>query len=171
MIIGDRIRKRRVELGYSQKELGEIIKVSKVSICGYETGNRTPNIEKFVDLVNALNVTPSYLLGLDVNVIEDKSDYSIKMSREDIIIIKELKKHPELYNKIVASSGNKCFTIANNLFIVRACEILEELNNIFISLGYTDKKFINRWMDDKVNVVTRECIESDILSKIFHPIF
>lgn len=101
MIIGDRIRKRRTELGYSQKELGNIINVSKVSICGYETGNRTPNIDKFVELVNALNTTPSYLLGLDINVVEDNNEYSIKMSHEDILIIKEFKKHPELYNKLV----------------------------------------------------------------------
>lgn len=101
MIIGDRIRKRRIELGYSQQELGDLVNVSKVSICGYETGNRTPSIDNFADLVNALDTTPSYLLGLDVNVIEDKSDYSVKMSHEDIVIIKELKKNPELYNRIV----------------------------------------------------------------------
>lgn len=101
MIVGDRIRKRRIELGYSQKELGNLINVSKVSICGYETGNRTPNIENFVDLVNVLDTTPSYLLGLDLNVVEEKTDYSVKMAHEDILIIKELKKHPELYNKIV----------------------------------------------------------------------
>lgn len=102
MIIGERIKQARLKKEYSQKELGEIINVSKVSICGYETGTRTPNLDKFVELVSALDVTPEYLLGLDINVVEDKTDYVIKMAREDIEIIKELKAIPELYNKIIS---------------------------------------------------------------------
>lgn len=101
MIIGERIKKTRLEKGYSQKELGKLINVSKVSICGYESGTRTPTIDKFINLINALDVTPEYLLGLDISVIEDKTNYAIKMAKEDIEIIKELKKTPELYNKIV----------------------------------------------------------------------
>ncbi len=101
MIIGERIKTARIKKNYSQAELGNLTKVSKVSICGYEKGSRVPNLEKFELLVNALDVAPAYLLGLEVNVVEENSDYKIKMSKEDIKIIKELKKHPELYNKIV----------------------------------------------------------------------
>lgn|SRR5574344_1372595 len=101
MIIGDRIKRSRINKGYSQKELGDLIHVSKVSICGYETGNRKPTVDTFIDLINALDVSAEYLLGLDVNVIEEKTEYNIKMAHEDIEIIKELKKNPELYNKIV----------------------------------------------------------------------
>lgn len=101
MIIGERIKKKRIEKGYSQEELGKLIKVSKVSVCGYETGNRVPTLDKFVELVNALDVTPEYLLGLDVNVIEENTEYVVKMTHEDIQIIKELRNIPELYNKLI----------------------------------------------------------------------
>lgn len=101
MIIGDRIKKHRIEKGYTQKQLGDLINVSKVSICGYENGTRTPGLDKLADLSNALDVTPEYLLGLDVNVVEENTDYVIRMSREDIEIIKELKNNAELYNKII----------------------------------------------------------------------
>lgn len=101
MIIGERIKKARLSKGYSQQELGDLINVSKVSICGYETGSRTPTIENFICLINVLNVTPNYLLGLDINVVEDNTEYCVKMTREDIEIIKELKRNPELYNKII----------------------------------------------------------------------
>lgn len=101
MIIGDRIRKSRMAKGYGQRELGKLIKVSKVSICGYETGSRKPTIDTFTELVNALGVSPEYLLGLDVNVVHDNTEYSIKMAREDIEIINELRKNPELYNRII----------------------------------------------------------------------
>lgn len=101
MIIGERIKTARINKDYSQEQLGKLVKVSKVSICGYEKGTRIPNLEKFELLVNALEANPAYLLGLEVNVVEENSDYKIKMAKEDIKIIKELKKHPELYNKIV----------------------------------------------------------------------
>lgn len=101
MIIGERIKSARVSKKYSQEELGKLAGVSKVSICGYEKGSRIPNLEKFELLVNALDVDPAYLLGLEVNVIEENSEYKIKMSKEDIRIIKELQKRPELYNKII----------------------------------------------------------------------
>ncbi|HPF83564.1 MAG TPA: helix-turn-helix transcriptional regulator [Bacilli bacterium] len=104
MIIGNRVRTARVNKGYSQEELGKLINVSKVSICGYETGNRTPTLNNFMDLVKVLDVEPNYLLGLDVDVICDDAKYSIKMAKEDIDIIKELKNHPELYNKIANDS-------------------------------------------------------------------
>lgn len=101
MIIGDRVKKSRIAKGYSQRELGDLIKVSKVSICGYETGNRKPTIDTFIDLVNVLGVSPEYLLGLDINIVHDNSEYSIKMAYEDVEIIKQLKQNPELYNRIV----------------------------------------------------------------------
>lgn len=101
MIIGDRVRKSRIAKGYSQRELGNLIKVSKVSICGYEIGSRKPTLDTFIDLVNALGVSPEYLLGLDVNVVHDNTEYPIKMAYEDVEIINQLKKNPELYNKIV----------------------------------------------------------------------
>lgn len=101
MLVGDRIRKKRIELGLSQEELGDLVGVSKVSICGYEKGNRTPTVDTFILLVDELKTTPQYLLGYDVDVIEEHTGYSIKMSREDIQIIRELKLRTELYNRIL----------------------------------------------------------------------
>lgn len=101
MIIGERIRRTRLSKNYSQKQLGEMIGVSKVSISGYENGTRIPKLEQFEKLITVLDVSPNYLLGIEVNVIEDETGYNIRMSKDDIKIIKEFKTHPELYNKIV----------------------------------------------------------------------
>ena len=35
----------------SQETLGKMLGVSKVSICGYETGTRTPNMSNFLKLI------------------------------------------------------------------------------------------------------------------------
>ncbi len=47
LFIGDRLKEARIRKRLSQQQLGDMMKVSKVSICGYEKGNRTPNINIF----------------------------------------------------------------------------------------------------------------------------
>ena len=103
MIIGKRLKEARVKKGMSQEELGNLLGVSKVSICGYEKGTRTPTMENFLDLIEILNLEPDYVLGRDRTVVsETKREYKLKMADEDIQIIKELKNNRELYNKFCA---------------------------------------------------------------------
>ncbi len=107
MIIGSKIKEKRIALGLSQDELGKRLGVSKVSICGYEKGTRTPTIQNFVDLMAILGLTPDELLGREVTVnidgVSDKdNEYVAHLSKTDLQIIKELKKHGRLYNKVVA---------------------------------------------------------------------
>lgn len=97
MILGNRIKTLRKEKGLTQEQLANLINVTKVSICCYEKGNRTPNLETFMDLVNVLNTTPNYLLGVDTKVVmEDDEDYLVYLPKEDIQIINELRKKDEL---------------------------------------------------------------------------
>lgn len=101
MIIGERIRVERIKRGLSQEELGKMLNVSKVSVCGYETGTRTPTMETFLKLIDILDIEPNYILGRDANIISDKEEtYVFKMAKDDIIIINEIKKNPLLYNKL-----------------------------------------------------------------------
>lgn len=97
MFIGSRIKELRKQKGLTQQQLGNLINVTKVSISCYEKGNRTPNLETFIDLVNVLDTTPNYLLGRDVKVVaEEEEDYSIVLPKIDIQILKELNKEKEL---------------------------------------------------------------------------
>ena len=101
MFIGERVKQERIKRGMSQEELGKLLGVSKVSVCGYETGNRVPTMEKFLKLIDILNLEPNYILGMDTNVINDKDEsYVIKMAKDDIIIVNEIKKNPVLYNRL-----------------------------------------------------------------------
>ena len=63
MLIGKRIKDMRLEKGMSQQELGDMIGVTKVSICGYENGTRTPSLETFCILADIFDTTTDYLLG------------------------------------------------------------------------------------------------------------
>lgn len=102
MFNGRRLKELRMEMGLTQKQLGDLVNVTKVSICGYEKNNRTPNIETLIDLANILNTTPNYLLDseLSVKVMEDEEEYSTSISSNDMAILKEIKKYPKLYNMI-----------------------------------------------------------------------
>ena len=101
MIEGSRIKEERIKRGMSQQQLGDLLGVTKVSICGYENGTRTPAMETFLKLIEILDLSPDYLLGRDVNVIcEEEETYVKKISKIDLAIIKELKKYPNLYNKL-----------------------------------------------------------------------
>ncbi len=105
MIIGDRIKTERINKGLSQDALGKLLGVSKVSVCGYELGTRTPSLDTLIKIINILNLDPNYLLGRDISVVSDNDEnYSVSISKEDIEIIEELKKYPVLYNKIITST-------------------------------------------------------------------
>lgn len=97
MVLGTRIKSLRKEMGLTQQQLADLVNVTKVSICCYEKGNRTPNLETFMDLVKVLNTTPNYLLGIDTKVIsEDEEEYTVYLPKEDIQIINELRKRADL---------------------------------------------------------------------------
>lgn len=101
MVIGSRIKEERLKRGMSQQQLGDLLDVTKVSICGYENGTRTPTMETFIKLIEVLEFSPDYLLGRDVNVVcEGEENYSKKLSRTDLDIIAEIKKYPKLYKKL-----------------------------------------------------------------------
>lgn len=98
MIVGQRLKDARKNKKLSQQQLGDMLGVSKVSICGYENGIRIPTMENFIQLLDIFDLSADYLLGRDISVVsEDDEEYKIKLSKEDILIINELKKNQNLH--------------------------------------------------------------------------
>lgn len=66
MDMADRIKKRRVAMGYTQEELGEKIGVQKSAIAKYKSG-RVKNLKRGViaKLADVLQCSPTYLMGLE----------------------------------------------------------------------------------------------------------
>lgn len=94
MFVGQRVKTLRKAKNLTQQNLADMINVTKVSICCYEKGTRTPNLDTFIDLVNVLETTPDYLLGRDIDVVsEDEEKYHMVLPKEDIEIIKEIRKN------------------------------------------------------------------------------
>lgn len=99
MIIWERLKEARLNKNMTQECLGKLLGVSKVSICGYETGTRTPNMENFLDLIKILDLDVKYVIGQDVEAInEDYEKYGIKIATVDMQILEAIKENRELYN-------------------------------------------------------------------------
>lgn len=63
--IGERIKKARLEKGYTQLQLAEMIGVAKNTITGYETGTREPDSNRITAIAKALSVSGDYILGTE----------------------------------------------------------------------------------------------------------
>lgn len=102
-LLGQRLKTLRKEKNMTQSELGKLINVTKVSICCYEKGVRLPSLETLIDLSEIFKVSVDYLLGRDYYVVADNdSVYDIRISKEEILFIKELRKYNSLHKSIIS---------------------------------------------------------------------
>lgn len=65
MTVGQRIARKRKELGLSQEGLGEQLGVSRQSIYKWESDQALPEVEKLVNLSKLFSVTVGWLLGVE----------------------------------------------------------------------------------------------------------
>ena len=64
--IGEKIKKYRKEIGYTQKQLAEKCGLSEISIKKYETGNVTPSYESLNKVCSILNVELKDILSSEM---------------------------------------------------------------------------------------------------------
>lgn len=80
MTIGERIKKRRQELGLSQIELAKKMGLSaKSTICKLETQGDNITTDRIARIAAALNCSESYLMGWDDNKTQENAAFQIKM--------------------------------------------------------------------------------------------
>ncbi|MBR1377147.1 MAG: helix-turn-helix transcriptional regulator [Bacilli bacterium] len=115
MVLGDRIKQRRLELNMTQQELGDKIAVSKVAICSYEKNTRTPKLDTLSKIAEVLNLEVGYLLGQDVNIVSEENNLSMKLPKEDLKLLSELKKNKKLYLALINDPKRMIQLINNKL--------------------------------------------------------
>lgn len=108
MLLGKRIKEYRTKNRLTQSELGKLVNVTKVSICCYENGTRTPTLDTLIDLANVFKVNVNELIGYNKYVVSEKNnDYGLSMSEEEIEFIRELRKYNDLYDNIMSDPKRK----------------------------------------------------------------
>lgn len=84
MEMSERIKERRLFMGYTQEELGEKLGLQKSAIAKYENG-RVENIKRSViaNMARLLECSPSYLMGWeeDEKIISLDNVYQIELKR------------------------------------------------------------------------------------------
>lgn len=118
MLIGKRLKELRKAKGLNQQDLGNLVNVTKVSICCYEKGTRTPNLETFQDLLNVFNVSADYLLGNDIKadvVKEGEETYTVNIPREVANLFNELKLHKDLYRRVMEDDPKRLIELLDKL--------------------------------------------------------
>ena len=101
-IFGKRLKELRKSAKLTQQQLGDAVGVTKVSVCCYENGTRTPTLDTLIDLADTLNVSVTYLLSTDaLGVNEKDKTCTINIAKDEVSLIKELRKHIKLYEKLL----------------------------------------------------------------------
>lgn len=55
--VGERIARRRRQLGWTQERLAETVECSKAAICRYESGKRAPTLAMLEKIAGVLGLT------------------------------------------------------------------------------------------------------------------
>lgn len=101
-VLGKRLKELRISKNMTQQQIGDLTNVTKVSICCYEKGTRVPSLETLLDLADIFKVDVDYLVGNDLHVIaENDESYGLNISKEELIVIRELRKNLNLYNNLI----------------------------------------------------------------------
>lgn len=78
--IGERIKKRRIELGLTQTDIKEATGISSGNMSDVERGNRFPSIPTLIQLCSVLNCTSDYILTGLSPISEKITDNNIPTS-------------------------------------------------------------------------------------------
>lgn len=103
--IGERIKRRRKELGISQERLAEILGVTYQQVQRYENGTNRLNVENIQLIAAALSVPVSYFFELEKPAVVAERPYPYLPTEEDRLL-KYFRKIKE------AGSRNIVFQIA-----------------------------------------------------------
>ncbi len=94
--IGQRIAKRRIQAGLKQNTLAEKIGISNNYLSSIERGKEKPSLEIIVNICNALQVTPDYLLMGNMysnNIPQNIVDGLRLCSEDDLSLISVIMQH------------------------------------------------------------------------------
>lgn len=108
MRIGERIKQRRLELGYTADMLAKMLNKNRATIYRYENGDiENMPIDVLEPLAKALNTTPAYLMGWKDSdqSVDQKSTDGYYTDPEAAEFAEYLRTRPEMRMLFSASRG------------------------------------------------------------------
>lgn len=98
MEFGQRLKELRKNAGLSQKQLGQLVGVTKSVISFYELQDRSPSPLVLIKLSGVFHVTTDYLLGIDRRETID----TVGLSEKDVQMLQLLASHLREKNRLTA---------------------------------------------------------------------
>lgn len=95
MNFGSKLKQLRLQAGLTQKQLGEIIGVTKSVISFYELQERSPSPDILMKLASTFHVSTDYLLGIESSQTIDISgldEDEIQLVQHMVYVLKKRKK-------------------------------------------------------------------------------
>lgn len=123
----DRLVTLRKNNNLTQKEMGEILGVSRQMIGAYEQGKIAPNIYQIIKLANHFGVTSDYILGLSeqnkLDAHQETCAYT-GLSKETLDYLHQLKvaKSEKPLRKVERETLENKFNFLNNLMCTEAMD-------------------------------------------------
>jgi len=104
--VGERIKKRRIELGWTQDQLGQKAGISKSFLSDLENGKRSVSADNLLDIARVLNLSLDYLmtgdekesLALQVQIPSSLASFAAKAGLSFSLALTLL----DMHNQIVA---------------------------------------------------------------------
>ena len=94
----NRIKKCRIDKGYSQKYVAISLGVSQPSVFGWENGKSMPNSDNLKALSLLLDVSVDYLLGIDDTETMKESDDPLFAEKDHKAEIKNMENNEQTIN-------------------------------------------------------------------------
>lgn len=88
--LGERLQALRCRNGWTQAYVGLKTGVTSVTISAYELNNRTPEIKTLIKLAKLYHISVDALLGVDKDMIAEKTICVEGLSEENISLIQAL---------------------------------------------------------------------------------
>lgn len=124
----ERLKTARINAGFSSQEaLAKVVGVDRVTMNYYENGSRKPDLDTFIRIADALNVSYDYLLGYskspireyhDIKEITGLSDEAIETLHTYALETKknlDVKKYPITLEDIINQSHKQTYYMINYL--------------------------------------------------------
>lgn len=89
MGIGERIRRRRLELGFTRNELAERVRVTPSAIANYENDISNPKPDILIALFHTLEVDANYLYGDYLSDSVIRKIYGVPLTKEEEEAVKK----------------------------------------------------------------------------------
>lgn len=101
----------RINCGYTQKEVAELLGISRQAYCSYETQTRQPDPSTLIKLAKVFNTTVDYLLGVDNSHHQNNTALIKETEIEEAAIIGERIKTLRKTNNLTQTEFGELFGI------------------------------------------------------------